>query len=352
MKKKYKILIADDNDDILDLLDKRLKAKGYLTIKAKDGREALIFAQEEFPDLIIMNVVMPYIDGYKVVKELKRDDRTCHIPVILLTYRQTLSDRLKSIEVGADGLIEKPFTYRELSAKIEALLKVRELQQKLFEAEKLSALGKMADGIAHELRNPLAVIGGFARRIREKLSDSDPNRKYVDIIIKEVERLEKMVNQVIEFKELSLKNREPSSINEIVKKAVSSLEERLKRKLVKVRLNLSDHLPRVSIDKENMTRSFIHILQNSIDATSEGEITISTDTSDGYIVVNFQDTGVGIPKEHLSYIFDPFFTTKPEGTGLGLTIARKIIEDHGGKIEVESTVGEGTLFSVILPKES
>ena len=217
MSHENKILIVDDNLDNVELLSERFGVMGYRVATAHDGREALEKVASEEPDLIILDVVMPYLDGFEVCHRIKSDPKTSRTPVILLTARKEVPDKVRGFHTGADDYITKPFNPRELVARVEALLERRSTEQKLATAEKLGALGLMAEGVAHEVRNPMFSIGGFARRIQKSLPQGDPVREYAGHIIFEVERLERMVNGVLQFKTLMAYPFEPVELGALIR---------------------------------------------------------------------------------------------------------------------------------------
>ncbi|MBE0618246.1 MAG: response regulator, partial [Proteobacteria bacterium] len=219
-----KILVVDDNPDNVELLEKRLKAMGYRTCAAYDGEEALVRVAAEEPDLVILDVMMPKLDGFEVCRRLKTDEGTRRIPVIMLTAKREVPDKIRGLDTGADDYVTKPFNPQELMARVRSLLNLRSLHEKRVTEEKLGALGQMAEGVAHEVRNPMVTIGGFARRIRDRLPEDDPLREYAEHIIKEVERLETMVEEIVRFKALMISPYEPVDLVEVVEQALAQRE--------------------------------------------------------------------------------------------------------------------------------
>jgi len=183
MEKKLKILIVDDTVDTVELLRKRLRAEGYDTSEAYDGEECLALVVTYNPDLIILDVMMPKMDGYEVCLRLKGSEDTRGIPVLMLTAKSEVSDKVKGLDIGADDYLAKPFDYKELSARVRSLLKIKQAHEELVEEKKLGALEQMMDEVAHEVRNPLVSIGGFARRVYDNLPEGNPDKKYMEMII-------------------------------------------------------------------------------------------------------------------------------------------------------------------------
>lgn len=349
--RKNKILIVDDAVDTVELLKKRFQSEGYDTEEAYNGEEALKKVPEYNPDLIVLDVMMPKIDGYEVCHRLKSDEKTKYIPIIMLTAKGEIEHKVKGLEIGADDYLPKPFDYKELSARIKSLLKIKEVHEKKIEEEKTGALEQMMDQVAHEIRNPLTAIGGFARKVYNRLPEGDPNKKYMEMIIEDVAVLENMIKQLIDLKTLSISMKQPSNINEIIIDSLKVFEQDFLNKNIEVNTDFEDKLPLITIDKKLLKRAFCNLIKNAIEAMENEPkiLTIKTSLKNNNLEINISDTGKGIPEEKLKTIFDPLVTSKVYGPGLGLTFAQKIIQDHKGSIKVESELNKGTTFTITLP---
>lgn len=348
---KPRILAVDDDERNLALLTAKLEREGYELDTAGNGLEALKKADGFRPDLIIMDVMMPQMDGYEALRHLKSREETRYIPVIMLTGRAEIEDKVLGFEVGAEDYINKPYSLQEVSARVKSLLRMRALQTKLRETEKVAALGNMVDGIAHEIRNPLTAIGGMARRLYE--GETDPQHKeYAQWIIKSVERLERMLQRIDEYKRILASNLVKGDINKVVEASVKDIQDFIDSHngSISVKMTLMSEPPPVNYDYGNMRTALMNILQNAVEAIpGEGMITVETlPSSEDAIIIRVMDTGVGMEKEEVRKIFNPFQSSKFEGAGLGLTITYRIIQDHGGEIEVESEKGKGTAVTVKL----
>ncbi len=350
-EKKSKILIVDDAVDTVELLRKRFRSEGYDTAEAYDGEEALKGVEEYNPDLIVLDVMMPKVDGYEVCRRLKADENKKYIPVLMLTAKGEIESKVKGLEIGADDYLAKPFDYKELSARVKSLLTIKASREKLVEEEKSVALDKMMDEVAHEIRNPLVSIGGFAKRVYDRLPENDPNKKYLEMIMDEVLKLENMVKLLIELKTMTVCYLGNTDINEVITEALALYEDEFAAKGVVVKTRLLDNLPFISGDKEQLKIAVSNLIKNSIEAMQESPkvLTIATSVSDGRMNIEVSDTGKGIPKDKLKSIFHPFYTSKIYGPGLGLTFTLKIVQQHGGNISVESEPGKGTTFTIRLP---
>jgi signal transduction histidine kinase len=351
VEKKSKILIVDDAMDTVELLKKRFRAEGYDTSEAYNGEEALNKVPEYDPDLIVLDVMMPKIDGYEVCQRLKSDENTKYIPVLMLTAKGKVDHKVKGLDIGADDYMSKPFDYKELSARVRSLLSIKATHEKKVEEEKSGALEQMMDQVAHEIRNPLTAIGGFARKVYGKLPEGDPNRKYMEMIIEDVAILESMIKQLIDLKSMSISIKVPLNINDIIEDSIKVFEQDFIQKAINVETDLNDDLPMITADKKLLKRAFCNLIKNSIEAMVIGKkiLKITSRMSGDNLELQFSDTGIGISKDKIKNIFDPLVTSKIYGPGLGLTFALKIIQDHKGTISVESEQDKGTTFTIIFP---
>lgn len=227
-------------------------------------------------------------------------------------------------------------------------------QSRLIQSEKLAALGELVVSITHEIKNPLVSIGGFARRLERNFKENSPEKKYIRIILKEVKRLENILNSTLIYsREISLPF-QPCEVNRLLEETISILESEISERNIFVHREFSQDLPYVLGDPPQLKQVFLNLLVNSLQAIDrDGEIVVKTclreEKKERVVEVEVRDTGGGIPAEILENIFNPFFTTKQEGTGLGLAIAHKIITQHKGKIEVINQPGIGATFLVRLP---
>ena len=229
------------------------------------------------------------------------------------------------------------------------------LQKKLLEYEKLSALGRLTANVAHEIRNPIMVIGGFTERLKKTIPTGSKEREYLDMISLESRRLEEVLRDVLTFsnKPFFLKKRE--DINKIVTESFMPYSEACKVQAINVQKCLTE-VARIYIDKRHIKEAIRNLISNAIDAMPNGgRLTITTreDFLNGknYVTLKVTDTGVGISEENIKMIYEPFFTTKiaRKDTGLGLSITKKIVEGHGGFIKVDSSIAKGSTFSLYFP---
>lgn len=228
--------------------------------------------------------------------------------------------------------------------------RLRETQALLLRTEKLAALGEMSAKVAHEIRNPLTSIGGFARRVNKNLKTNDPNRDYLDVIIKETERLERILNEQLQFAQLSRPRLQMEDINSVVEESLRLVSEETLGRKARVLKKLSMDLPKLLLDYDKIKQVLINILQNALKFLPlGGKIRVETKKAGDSVQVIIANEGERIPGELMDRLFVPFFTSGKDGTGLGLAVAYQIVREHGGEIRVKSDKEWGTVFCVCLP---
>ena len=248
--------------------------------------------------------------------------------------------------------LETARLYHNLESANKELAQMR---NRLLEADKLAALGEIAAGVAHEIRNPLVSIGGFTRRIRKKVGDDSPITPYLDVIIEEVSRLERTLNEMLDFSSDARGHFEEHDLNQIIDQSLELLERELKENNVEVVRELGKGLPPVFCDDRQIKHVFLNLILNAIQAMGpdHGRLTMRTFSvmreGKQFVAGEVSDTGGGIPMEVVHNIFNPFFTTKDAGSGLGLSIVHKIVTRHFGQVEVHNRGDEGASFLVTLP---
>jgi two-component system, NtrC family, sensor kinase len=235
---------------------------------------------------------------------------------------------------------------------------LKQSQDTLRRADRLSSLGLLTAGLAHEIRNPLVAIRTFTQLLPERYDDAEFREGFQGLALKEVDRICGLINDLLSFARPSKPNVAPENVNDVVDNIVRILETQAKEKNIELKRDFNPNLPKVWIDREQMKQVFMNLILNAIQAMKEGGAVIlwtravtrnEAEPAGEFVQVEIQDTGVGIPTENLQHIFDPFFTSKDEGSGLGLAVSHQIVQEHGGFVTVESTVGKGTSFFVHVP---
>ena len=276
-------------------------------------------------------------------------------------------DLSQRIEVASlDELGQLSVAFNEMTAQ---LIRVRELEERLRRADRLAALGTMAAGIAHDIRNPLTSILIFSQLMSLHHDDPNVRAKFDRIVPRELERVQAVIEDMMELARSSALNLEPTNINEVLVQVLELYESQATSLEVKISRELAPDLPFCMADKKRLHRCFSNLISNGIQAmVSGGDLGVRTDrfppaairdpktdpsaedTGVGTSIrVVISDTGQGIPADRLSRIFDPFYTTKEKGLGLGMAITHRIVEDHKGSIDVQSQVGIGSTFTILLP---
>ena len=248
--------------------------------------------------------------------------------------------------------MENAKLYQRLEEKFE--LTARELkgtQEKLIRSERLAAMGHLVNGVAHEIRNPITIIGGFTLRIKELTNQNTGLQKYADIILSETARLERLVKKVHELAELQSATLLPDRLEPVIEKVLSKFEKLSKERHIDIISSIDEDLPLVKMDPSQMATAFSNIFENAFESMSENGRILFTASHDkeNRIFIMVKDSGSGISQEQLDSIFDPFVTSKTRGAGLGLTMVHQIIMNHHGEIKITSQKGEGTTVRIGLP---
>jgi len=371
MTDKAKILIVDDDVDTVELLIKRLRAEGYDTAEAYDGEQALRQVEEYQPDLVILDIKMPKIDGYEVCRRLKSSEETKFIPIIMLTVKAKVPDKVKGLDIGADDYIPKPFDYRELSRRVrywstvkmeveERVGEIKRLEQELIKSERLAAIGQTVASIAHYIKNILFGLKGgiYLVNVPPKEDKTDSLQTGREMLERNIGRMSDLVLDLLEYSKDSEPEYESCFPNEIANEVCSLIESRAKEYDVEIIQDFDLSLGEVVLDRKGIHRCLLNLVSNAIDAclfdSSKGkkwvvEVRTILD-NDEEVKFEVSDNGCGMDQEVKEKLFTSFFTTKEgRGTGLGLLITQKIVQEHGGTITIESEAGKGSTFTIRLP---
>ncbi|MEL6471210.1 MAG: response regulator [Cyanobacteria bacterium J06623_4] len=401
------ILVVDDNPTNLGLLCDVLGSHNYRVAVAQSGEAALESVEQIFPDLILLDVMMPGIDGFETCKRLKANPKTREIPVLFMTALSDTVNKVQGLTLGAVDYITKPFDQAETVARIKVHLSLRKARASLIQKEKMAALGQLVAGIAHEINNPVNFIHGNLKPACEyakALLDLSKIYESQGALPAEVEafaddidldfirsdflkllssmttgtaRISKIVQSLrtfssldeSEYKDIDLHSGLESALL-IMKSYFQARDDRPEIQIIKT----YDKLPLVGCYPGKINQVFMNLLMNAIDTLDEKFsvknpdkqaalppveenpiICIETRYLDDRVAIRFSDTGMGIPSELHYKVFDQFFTTKPvgKGTGLGLSVSQAIVVDsHGGSLTFDSAVGEGTTFLIVLPLQA
>ena len=232
------------------------------------------------------------------------------------------------------------------------LTELQGLKKEVELARRLASIGSLAAGVAHEIRNPLSSIKGFATYFRDRYKDIPEDKKTAEIMIQEVERLNRVIGQLLEFARPVTVEKKPVSIQSLIQNSLKVIEREAQGKNILIDKEIASDLPAISLDADRMNQVLLNLYLNAIESMPNGGrlvVEVKADTELNRLRIMIQDTGQGIDRHDLNHIFDPYYTTKQAGTGLGLAIVRKIIESHQGEIRVESEPGQGTGVIIFLP---
>ena len=483
-KKPWKILMADDNRHVNDVMKETLSEYGFEVIQAFDGRQAYAAFEEEKPDLVFLDYLMPEIDGLSVLKKIKHRDPNAFVVFItgegsedvavqamkagasdyitkplsppdlvhvakklireheiqlenirlksrgdayrdyLVTITETMGeavvtidskgtiqfmnsmarkfwgemDEMKnkpvdvlipdpSVHIFADIMqafssgqdrLEQEYAFRKVDGTIfsgllsasplksekyagGAVLVVRDLtdiemmRRQIINAEKLASLGKVVEGVAHEIRNSLTSLGGFSRRLSRSVDENSMQKVYVDYIIEDVKRLETMIMDIeeyVNYTKIHRPNFAKTDIQEVIDEALIKTFGSGRFSGVAYEVNMPEHIEEIEADHNYLVEAFWHLFVNACESMQgKGVMEINLNQHPHYLIVDVIDSGKGIPSDEIKDIFNPFYTSKVRGSGLGLSKVYMIIEEHGGFITVNSAVGKGTRIRVFLSRK-
>ena len=421
------ILVVDDTPANLDVISEALTDAGYEVAIATDGERALKQVQYTLPSLILLDVMMPGINGFETCRRLKADAATKDIPVMFMTALSDTADKIKGFQLGAVDYITKPFEETEVLARVNTHIKLRNLnkeleqrvadrtaeltaaltqvkqsQLQLIQSEKMSALGNLVAGVAHEINNPVGFIYGNIKELNLALKDIiDHLRLYqqecpnpgknieihaadidLEYVLKDTakmlssmevgcDRLRNISTSLRTFSRADTAVKVSANICDGIDSTLMILQHRLKAQDTRPEIQVIKkygEIPPIKCYLGQLNQVFMNVLSNAIDAVNEcccgrsydeivaacNTIIITTELSQDrqMVVIKIKDNGKGISEDVKAHIFDHLFTTKlvGEGTGLGLSISRQIVEEiHGGSLTCSSVLGEGAQFAIALP---
>jgi len=374
--KATKVLVVDDNPEILQFT-KSLLSQEHAVFVANNGEAGLELAQREQPDVIITDTRMPKLDGAGLIRALREDPRLAAVPTIILTARNQVADREAARESGADMVMDKPFNPRELRSAISELFAKQHRQASTFMNEQARSFEIISAGLAHEMHNPLAyiknayfVIGENARKVVDAAKDPelsteerdkrfDKAREKIDKMLPVADRGIKKVEQLVALMRRYAREGYSSDAVELpIDQCISDVLAMIApkdNKEVTIEPDLAAPEAIIKGVHEELQQAITNLTQNAVDAVGKGgHVWVRTRAEARGVRIEVVDDGPGIPREVLARIFTPFFTTKEvgKGMGLGLTITRQVIKQHGGTLDVDSAPGSGTTFTIRLPLAS
>ncbi|HWX42832.1 MAG TPA: response regulator [Blastocatellia bacterium] len=408
-----KVLVVDDSEMNRKLLEASLTAEGMEILVAADGLEALELLGRESVDAVISDVLMPRIDGYRLCYEIRKDDRFKAIPIIIYSASYiSAPDEKLALDIGADSFLKKPASTQEIVAALDQAIatprvdrnspnrsvaeievmkeyserlidkleqknielenagqmlletngklverteELKAISQQLWQAAKLASVGELAATVAHELNNPLAIVGLMIESLLEQTPADDPKRHALEVIEQEVARMGHQVARLLQFSRSSQPQISTVDVTEEIASTLDLVRNHLRNRGVNVVTDFQPGISTIQADREQLRQLCLNLLTNAADAMPKGGTVAvrvapcSINGNSPALGIEFADTGAGIASEDLSKITEPFYTTKPEGTGLGLAICKRIVQEHHGVLEITSVVGHGTVVRSTLP---
>jgi DNA-binding response OmpR family regulator len=368
-EKKPRVLAVDDQRDALRLLQIRLQNSGFDCLTANDGASALDLLGKEPVDVIILDVMMPQMDGIEVCRRLKADEKTKDIPVLFLTAKFDMEDKVRGLDVGGHDYLTKPVEQAELLARTKSALRVKQLQDQLKERIQLQqtinqlqqgmlsehwqkTLGQLAASLAHEINNPLAAALGSAQLLA---MDEGLDKNVLDrlqIIDRSLQRAGQKLRSLLLIAQAS-KHAQTISVGQMVDDLATIVNFQVVVNKVSLQTDLDDTCEWQGVASE-LARAILYVINNAIEAVAgvqNPSITLKVTPGAPFNEIHIIDNGPGIPAELRSRVFEAFFTTKgAPHVGVGLFLANKMIENVGGRIEVHTpTNGQGAELVIYLP---
>lgn len=400
--KGYIVLIIDDNPTNLGVIVDYLEESGLKIITAKNGEMGIKRAHFAKPDIILLDVMMPGIDGFETCRRLKADETTTDIPVIFMTALDNIEDKVKGFKMGGVDYVTKPIQHEEVLARLTTHLSIRDLnkslnakieeltqthqeltknvedlkqtRQELVQSEKMASLGRLVAGFAHELNTPLGVAIGSASvlQIEAKKINYLMAQEEVD-----VDELLSAINSIDEGANLTLSNIERAAhlvtsfkrtavdqtsdevrsfhVHEVINDTITTLHNRFKNTHIEIQVDCPNDFKIVSLPSA-LEQILTNLLMNSLihgfdEGQNAGSINLNVQLDGDHLHLGYSDTGKGIAQENLGQIFEPFFTTYRAhgGSGLGMYICYNLVTQLQGTITAESTIGKGVVFQIDYP---
>jgi len=367
---KAKVLIVDDRPSSVKVLRVRLASEGYEVLEASDGFQALDIVERETPDLVLLDVMMPKMDGYEVCRRIKSRPETRFLPVVLVTALSDQEAKITGIEAGADDFLNKPVDPSELRVRVRSLLHTKalhdELQRSYEELQKMEAMREsLTQMIVHDLRNPLAAVMGYLKLLKRKgyVSEQKIAQRNLRAIDMCTQSLMDMITAMLDLAKLEAGEMQLNlgdvDLGDVLSDVGVGMRPLLERRNLTFRTDLPADLPLLRADRESLRRILVNILGNAAAFSPDaGCISVAAQAGDGHVDIAVQDQGPGIDPEDQARIFERFGQVacrqsgRKYSTGLGLAFCKMAVEAHGGEIGVESEVGKGSTFTVRIPSEA
>jgi two-component system, sensor histidine kinase and response regulator len=374
---KGAILIVDDVPTNLNVLMQFLENTGFDVLVATDGEGAIEQAAYALPDIILLDVMMPVMDGFETCRRLKANPVTQDIPVIFMTALSDTLDKVYGFELGAADYITKPLHQEEVVARVNAHLTMHRQKQELerqkqeieqlreqdrLHFEKLAYLkDQMLSTASHDLKNPLTTIVTVVALLRRYISADDTRiQKKLDSIESSVDYMRDLIANLLDLARLetgAAVQKQEAKLKQLMQTSISHVTMLADEKHIKLHVRLPENDVTVSCDSFQVGQVLQNLISNALKYTPEGgTVEVSAKLQETMVTFQISDNGFGIPEKDIPRIFEKFYRVNSTehqgiaGTGLGLAIVREIVQQHGGNVEVKSKLGEGSTFSFSIPR--
>ncbi len=382
-----KILIVDDEEVIVKLTGLLLEKRGFDVLAASDGEHCLQMVAKHHPALVLLDYMMPLMNGLETLKQIK----SCYpdISVVMFTGKGNEDVAVELMRAGAADYLRKPFANKTLLERIDTALSIRQVEmenrkllkereslqeeikqwnaklehrvreksfelekahKEIIQSEKLAALGHMSAGMAHEIRNPLNSISLFAQILLSAEELDEENQSYVYKITQEVERIDDILIQMLASNSDTMNRQKQTDLVEVIEKVIGDYQSRIDNQQIDLQVDLNQNIPLLRVDSLEVEKIFSNLIGNALYEMPEGgTLTIVLQADVEKIIIMVSDTGPGIPSQNIPRIFDPFFTTKEKGTGFGLSVVLRVVNNLGGRVTVDSPPDAGACFIIEIP---
>ncbi|MBI4040405.1 MAG: response regulator [Deltaproteobacteria bacterium] len=356
------ILVVDDVKDNVEILEQFFKNKGYAVLSAYGGREAIAMAETHTPDLVLLDIMMPEMDGFEVCRVLKKE-RTHfkNIPIIMVTAKDDSKSLIQGLELGADDYVSKPYNIDELNARVGSALR---LKQALDELKELNDLKNHFLGVAsHDVKSPiLRIEAAIGKILEERTRLTATQVEQLEQMKKEAHTIFMLITDLLDVTKIETGkvglDLHDVSLKGLLEEVCKMNEMTAASKKISLHLKVDKGVHHVVADPDRLLEVFDNLMTNAIKFSNEGQnVWVHVQETDTHMEILFEDEGVGIPEAELPRVFDRFSKLSPHptqgehSTGLGLSICKQIVELHRGKISCSSHVGRGTTFKISLPKK-
>lgn len=347
IKSNY-ILVVDDIPDNLFLVQLALEQEGHHVVLSHDGETALKQIKQAPPSLILLDVMMPGMDGYEVTRRIRQDQNIPFIPILLVTAREE-SSLVEGLDAGADEFVRKPFQIDELQARVRSMLRLKET---------IDQRENFVSCLTHDLRTPLVAANRMLDLISQQAFGevTCEQQEAIANIMSSNQNMLDMLNKLLETHHYELGQKILSFISvdlqQLIAEVVTELEPLATAKGIELQHNLKQEIPHIKGDRLELRRVMTNLIGNAIKFTDTGSVRVSLSQNDSEVLVQVEDSGIGISPQEQQTIFQRYHqgNHRRSGKGLGLYLCQQIISAHQGRIEVRSRLGEGTNFTFSLPK--